>query len=280
MAGKKWSYKEMENMTYEEYRNIFFEDIPSGNESEDDQNGSDEDVHFAAQKRNNSVRDGRAVLAMSVCVSLTKKIALKNIIANKLSNVLELWTLNLTIYDSTNNLSYCLVWDESEAGRGGTEIASALMKSAESTISHTTIEHLIIWSDNCPGQNRNIVMMLTYLWLLKICLNLKTVEHKFLLRGQTHTETDHVHALIERSLKKQPTMEICTPWDWQQLIRSAGATVIKLNLADLKHVNYLYSQPKAPFINRKKILRKKIFLYQTLYIFEFKLIIPAQSFTS
>ncbi|CAH2000744.1 unnamed protein product [Acanthoscelides obtectus] len=82
MAGKKWSYKDLENKTYEEYRNIFFEDIPSGNESEDDQNGSDEDVHFAAQKRKNTVRDGRAVLAMSVCVSLIKKIALKNIIAN------------------------------------------------------------------------------------------------------------------------------------------------------------------------------------------------------
>ncbi|CAH2016160.1 unnamed protein product [Acanthoscelides obtectus] len=68
MAGKKWCYKDLENMTYEEYRNIFFQDIPSGNESEDDQNGSDEDVHFAAQKRNNTVRDGRAVLAMSVCV--------------------------------------------------------------------------------------------------------------------------------------------------------------------------------------------------------------------
>ncbi|CAH2014642.1 unnamed protein product [Acanthoscelides obtectus] len=82
MAGEKWSYNDLENMTYEEYRNVFFEDIPSGNESEDD--GSDEDVHFAAQKRNNTVRDGGAVLAMSVCVSLTKKIALKNIIANKL----------------------------------------------------------------------------------------------------------------------------------------------------------------------------------------------------
>ncbi|CAH1993109.1 unnamed protein product [Acanthoscelides obtectus] len=66
MAGKKWSYKDLENMTYEEYRNIFFEHIPSGNESEDDQNGSDEDVHFAAQKRNITVRDGRTVLAMSI----------------------------------------------------------------------------------------------------------------------------------------------------------------------------------------------------------------------
>ncbi|CAH1974499.1 unnamed protein product [Acanthoscelides obtectus] len=58
MAGKKWSYKELENMTYEEYRNIFFEDIPSGNESEDDQSGSDEDfvdvdVHNATNTNNN-----------------------------------------------------------------------------------------------------------------------------------------------------------------------------------------------------------------------------------
>nr|CAH7736931.1 unnamed protein product [Callosobruchus chinensis] len=60
-------------------------------------------------------------------------------------------------------------------------------------------------------------MMLTYLWLLKICPNLKTVEHKYLLRGHTHMEADHIHALIERSLKKQPTMEICTPWDWQTI---------------------------------------------------------------
>ncbi|CAH1998897.1 unnamed protein product [Acanthoscelides obtectus] len=57
MAGKKWSYKELENMTYEEYRNIFFEDIPSGNESEDDQNWSDEDfvdvdVHNATNTNN------------------------------------------------------------------------------------------------------------------------------------------------------------------------------------------------------------------------------------
>nr|CAH7730158.1 unnamed protein product [Callosobruchus chinensis]CAH7736377.1 unnamed protein product [Callosobruchus chinensis] len=180
---------------------------------------------------------------------------------------LKLWTLNLTIYDSTNNLSYCLVWDESEAGRGGNEIASGLIKWAESVIVGSTIEHLIIWSDNCPGQNRNIVMMLTYLWLLKICPNLKTVEHKYLLRGHTHMEADHIHALIERSLKKQPTMEICTPWDWQQLIRSTGATVIKLGLSDFKQVNYLYSQPKAPFINKKKNTEKEDFLISNVVHF-------------
>lgn len=40
---------------------------------------------------------------------------------------------------------------------------------------------------------------------------------KFLLRGHTHMEADHVHPLIERSLKKQPTKEICTPWEGNNL---------------------------------------------------------------
>lgn len=194
-----------------------------------------------------------------IMVDLQKCLPTPYLSNNQSFYFLKLWTLNLTIYDSTNNSSYCLVWDESEAGRGGNEIASALIKWAETVIAGTTIEHLTIWSDNCPSQNRNVMVMLSYLWLLKKCPNLKTVEHKFLLRGHTHMEADHVHALIERSLKKQPTMEICTPWDWQQLIRSAGATVIKLNLSDFKHVDYLYSQPEAPFINKKKILKKKIF---------------------
>lgn len=183
---------------------------------------------------------------------------------------LKLWTFNLTIYDSTNNSSYCLLWDESEAGRGGNEIASALIKWTRSTIADSSIEHLIIWSDNCPSQNRNIIMMLCYLWLLKICPNLKTVEHKFLLRGHTHMEADHVHALIERTLKKQPTMEICTPWDWQQLIRSTGATVIKLDIPDFKHVDHLYSQPNAPFINKKKNTEKEDFLISNVVHFQVK----------
>lgn len=203
-----------------------------------------------------------------IMVDLQKCLPTPYLSNNQSFYFLKLWTLNLTVYDSTNNVPYCLVWDEAKAGRGGNEIASALIKWAESVIAGTAVENLVIWSDNCPSQNRNIIMMLTYLWLLKICPNLKTVEHKFLLRGHTHMEADHVHALIERSLKKQPTMEICTPWDWQQLMRSTGANVINLNVSDFKHVDYLYSQPEAPFINKKKNSQKEDFLISNVVYFQ------------
>ncbi|KAJ8931224.1 hypothetical protein NQ314_015896 [Rhamnusium bicolor] len=134
---------------------------------------------------------------------------------------LKLWTLNLTIYDATTKKSYCMVWDEFVAERVGHEIASALLKWAEMVLANSTVEHLIIWSDNCPTQNRNVMMMMSYLWLIKTCPNSKTVEHKFLLKEHTHNEADHVHGgVIQRSLKRQSTMEICTPWDRQQRIRS------------------------------------------------------------
>ncbi|CAH1990991.1 unnamed protein product [Acanthoscelides obtectus] len=61
------------------------------------------------------------------------------------------------------------------------------------------------------------MMIIDYFYILQIISpSLKCIIHKFLPRGHTHMEADHIHALIERVIKKQPTMKICTPWDWQQ----------------------------------------------------------------
>lgn len=134
-------------------------------------------------------------------IDLQKCLSTPYLSNNQSFHFLKLCTLNLTIYDATDKLSYCFVWDESEQ-EGGNEIASALIKWAESCIAAASIENLIIWSDNCPSQNRNFSVMMSYMWLFKICPNLKTVEHKYLLRGHTHMEADHVNALIERCIKK------------------------------------------------------------------------------
>ncbi|XP_072397435.1 uncharacterized protein [Diabrotica undecimpunctata] len=183
---------------------------------------------------------------------------------------LKLWTINFTIYDATENKSYCLIWDESEAGRGGHEIASALTKWAMTVLSQTDVEELVIWSDNCPSQNRNVMVMMSYFWLFNICPNLKVVNHKYLLRGHTHLEADQVHAIIERSVKKQPTMQIVTPWDWQQLISSVGAQVIKMDKDDFKNFEVLYSQSQSLFISKKKNADNNNFLISNVVQFQVK----------
>lgn len=182
--------------------------------------------------------------------------------------LLKLWTLNLTIYDATKKKSYCLLWDESTAGRGGHEIASCIVKWASIVLKNSDVETLIIWSDNCPSQNRNIMMAVNYFYLLNICPSLQRVIHKFLLRGHTHMEADHVHALIERTIKKQPTMTIATPWDWQQLIRSTGADVINMELNDFKNFGTIYLNSYSPFVNRKRNKQNENFLISTAVWFE------------
>nr|CAI5837837.1 unnamed protein product [Callosobruchus analis] len=67
---------------------------------------------------------------------------------------LKLWTYNLVIHDSTIQKAYCMMWDESIAGRGGNEVASCVLKWAEICNIPETVRDLIIWSDNCPSQNK------------------------------------------------------------------------------------------------------------------------------
>lgn len=51
ILGKKWSFQELEQMDYQEYLNVFFEEIPSGSESEisDNEDIGEESEHDNAQ---------------------------------------------------------------------------------------------------------------------------------------------------------------------------------------------------------------------------------------
>ncbi|CAH1975701.1 unnamed protein product [Acanthoscelides obtectus] len=55
-------------------------------------------------------------------------------------------------------------------------------------------------------------------------------------------------------------MKICTPWDWQQLIRSTGATVFEIQLDNFKNFEALYSGTRSPLIQKKQTVDKESFL--------------------
>lgn len=136
----------------------------------------------------------------------------------------KLWTLNSTIYDSTVDRSWCMIWDEVTAGRGGNEIASCLFTWANEELRdpERSTENLTVWTDNCSGQNRNINMVFMYLWLLEKVSTLKEINHKFLLAGHTHMEVDGKHSVIERAKKKLETRTIFTTNDWANFIATCS----------------------------------------------------------
>lgn len=160
----------------------------------------------------------------------------------------KLWTLNLTIYDATTRSTHNFMWPENVAGRGGNEIASCLLRWAENNLNSSDIEEVTTWTDNCAGQNRNMVVVMAYLWLMKMI-------HKFLLKGHTHMECDHVHAMIEKKKKKLKTMEIASPRDWIQFVKTCAGKnpfhVHEMKIDDMKDLSIL-SKSSGPLVNRKK----------------------------
>lgn len=93
------------------------------------------------------------------------------------------------------------MWDESISGRGGNELASGLIKWFEKNVLYTSTREVTIWSDNCAGQNKNINIIMCYLWLLWKIPNLQCINHKYLMKGHTHMEVDGVHSIIEHYLQ-------------------------------------------------------------------------------
>lgn len=65
----------------------------------------------------------------------------------------QLWTFNLTVHDCDSGQPKCFLWHEGIAARGANEIGSCLYNYM--TNLEAEVEHLIMYSDTCAGQNKN-----------------------------------------------------------------------------------------------------------------------------
>lgn len=126
---------------------------------------------------------------------LQKCMATPNLTNYKSFYLRKLWTLNLIIFDSTSDIATNVIWSENIGGRGGNEVASCLIRWAdENKDKIAQVRELTFWSDNCAGQNRNLMVVLAYMWLLHKCPHLRVINHKFMLKGHTHMEVDQIHS--------------------------------------------------------------------------------------
>lgn len=112
----------------------------------------------------------------------------------------QLWFYNCSVHTGSDNIGHCYVWVEGEAGRGSQEVGSCISKYIKNKLK-PKVEHLVLWSDCCGGQNRNIKIIL----MLKAVLNshptLKTITFKYLESGHTFLPNDTDFSKIETMLK-------------------------------------------------------------------------------
>lgn len=126
----------------------------------------------------------------------------------------NMYCYNLGVHDMKKNLGYMYVWDETIASRGSQEISACLTKH----IKHNPHKHIIIYSDTCSGQNRNINVALTLMKLLTQETSVDIIDQKFMVPGHSYLPNDSDFGHIEKAARNKI---IYTPDDWYREILSA-----------------------------------------------------------
>lgn len=164
----------------------------------------------------------------------------------------QLWCYNLAVYDEVRRIGYMFFWCENVASRGAQEIGSCLLKHFENNLPKDT-QKIILRSDSCTGQNRNIKLALMLKKFLSSCdySDLTSIEQHFYVSGHSYNSCDRSFGLIER--QKKVTEEILVPEHWLNVIRQAKKNEPKFVVIEMKKQDFFSSKSlEDSIINRKK----------------------------
>lgn len=126
----------------------------------------------------------------------------------------NMYLYNLGCHDLGTNAGFMYCWDETIASRGSQEIGSCLIEHLKSRA--TSKRHIIMWSDACTGQNRNLKLPLYLLKFIQSNNNsVEIIDHKFMVSGHSYLPNDTDFASIESYSKNRL---IYSPDDWHNII--------------------------------------------------------------
>ncbi|KAG5879687.1 hypothetical protein JTB14_006472 [Gonioctena quinquepunctata] len=130
--------------------------------------------------------------------------------------------INITICDSDLKNVDCYFWDETQAKHGSIEIGSCVLQYLNSLqeIENITNNDVIIYSDNCCGQQKNKYILSAYAYAMNKPSKINSITHKFLMVTTTKWG-DNVHSVIEKQVKMHlKSSPIYTPQQYSTLIRA------------------------------------------------------------
>ncbi|CAG2225419.1 unnamed protein product [Mytilus edulis] len=120
---------------------------------------------------------------------------------------------NFTVHEMDSTHVTCYFWTESEGELTANSFASCLSDFIDKL---EGVKELVIYSDGCTYQNRNLTVSNT---LLRQAFEKKiTIIQKYLEKGHTQMECDSIHSTIERKLRNKP---IYCPQNYIDLIKDA-----------------------------------------------------------
>lgn len=167
----------------------------------------------------------------------------------------QLWTFNLCIYDEVEEKGYMYMWSENVASRGANEIGSCLIKHMRSFLPENA-ENIILYSDSCGGQNRNIKMTLHLKKILTSLGNVNTITQKFFISGHSYNSCDRCFAIIDKQRKS--TQDIFLPKHWENIVREAKKKDPKFEVVRMTRDDFYSSEKLLDLIINRKISTENV----------------------
>ncbi|CAG9787526.1 unnamed protein product [Diatraea saccharalis] len=143
---------------------------------------------------------------------------------------------NLCFYESGTRNGFCYTWGETEGKRGGNEIATILQKYIAEVDSRGSVTNLILYSDSCPGQNKNKLVLAALHNALLQTKHIETIQINYLLPGHTEMTVDSIHATIENSVRNNT---IWAPSQWPTVFQLARREPAPYYVKTLTHNDFM-----------------------------------------
>lgn len=113
----------------------------------------------------------------------------------------RLGVYNLTFYNIANKEVFCYTWDESQSKRGASEISTAVY-NALLYYDNKGIVCANLFSDGCPGQNKNSIIPSMLLYFVSKSKSIEEVSLRFFEPFHGQNEGDSCHSAISCAIQK------------------------------------------------------------------------------
>lgn len=101
-----------------------------------------------------------------------------------------MYVYNVGCHELSSDSAFMYSWDETVASRGSQEIASCLIEHFCNKVPRNN-DHVIMFSDSCGGQNRNIkVALMCMKFLQEEQTSIKVIDQKFMTSGHSFLPND------------------------------------------------------------------------------------------
>ena len=201
----------------------------------------------------------------SICMDLQQTLVTSRLSTNVAYYKRKIWTYKFGIHDLTGVVRPVMyVWNEAVAKRGSSEIASCLTHYLENFVP-ARVNKLVIFSDNCGGQNKNINLCLQLLRLVH-SQRFDLVKHYFLMPGHSYMPCDRDFGNLETFLKGR---EIYTTDHYVELMREARRenpfTVVEMSADQFYDLLPLQSLITKTQLSKANFKEGRLFVYRANY---------------